>query len=220
VGASYGLSAIALSPNSAIGQIIFSILLLQEHCEELKSNRIHNNKLYYTRQDYSKNEKKLKRSKQQLDNIKEDISLCKQEINDTEDQTFRLYTERILEQGGLVSDQIEHQRLCVQRETHSKLVAFGQQFARYVQGGRDHGKSKIRRFFERVFGGLNEKKEAEFQHQLNINSMLFGDVMDSRIEIVDVLKNIGGGNQSSSEEEKKSSGIKAMARDLAHKLRH
>ena len=187
----------------------------------MKSNRIHNNKLYYTRQDYSKNEKKLKRSKQQLENIKEDISLCKQEINDTEDQTFRLYTERVLEQGGLVTDQIEHQRLCIQREARSKLFTFGQQFARYVQGGRDQGKSKIRRFFERVFSGAN-KKEAEFQQKLNvdINSMLFGDVMDSRIEIVKVLENIGGGNSFSPLEEKKSSGIKAMARDLAHKLRH
>ena len=38
--------------------------------DELKNNRLHTNKLYYTRQDYSKNEKKLKRSKQQLDNVK------------------------------------------------------------------------------------------------------------------------------------------------------
>ena len=164
----------------------------------------------------------MKRSKQQLENIKEDISLCKQEINDTGDQTFRLYTERVLEHGGLVTDQIEHQRLCAQREARSKLVNFGQQFARCVKGGRDHGKSKIRRFFERVFGGANKKKEAEFQQKLNvdINSMLFSDVMDSRIEIVEVLKNIGGGNPFTSLEEKNSSSIKAMARDLAHKLRH
>ena len=189
----------------------------------MKNNRLHNNKLYYTRQDYSKNEKKLKRSKQQFENIKEDIALCKQEIVETDNETFRLYTEQVLEQGGLVSDQIEHQRLCAQREMRTKVFALGQQFARKVQTCRDQGKSKIQVFFERVFSGLNKKDTAcvsKFQHKLNtdINSMLFGDILESRLEVADVLKNIGEGKSSSSPDKK--TGIKAMACDLARKLGH
>ena len=193
----------------------FYYALTQEHREELKSNRLHNNKLYYTRQDYSKNEKKLKRSRQQLDNVKEDISLCQQEIIDTDNKAFRLYSEHVLEQGGLVSDQIEHQRLCAQRQMRTKLFTFGQQFAHCVQAGKDQGKNKIRVFFERVFGLKKEKQ----QKQLNveISSMLYGNVLDSRLEVVNVLKNIKKSSASSSD---KSSGIKAMSRALLHKLGH
>jgi len=186
--------------------------LQQEHCEELKSNRIHNNKLYYTRQDYSKSEKKLKRSKQQLDSVKEDISLCKQEIIDTDNEKFRLYTERVMEQGGLVSDKIQHQRLSAQREMRTKLFTFGQQFAHYVQDGKDQGKSKVRILFERVFGLKKEKQQKKLN--VDINSMLFGNVLES-LEVVDVLKNIGKSSSSD-----KSSGIKAMSRDLLNKLGH
>ena len=131
----------------------------------MKKNRLHNNKLYYTRQDYSKNEKKLKRSKQQLENIKEDISLCKQEIIDTDTETFRLYTERVMELGSLVSDNIQHQRLCAQREMRTKLFNFGQKFERYVQDGKDKGKSKIRVFFERIFSS----KKLKQQMKLNVD---------------------------------------------------
>ena len=179
----------------------------------MKNNRLHNNKLYYTRQDYSKNEKKLKRSKQQLENIKEDISLCKQEIVDNDTETFRLYTERVIEQGGLVSDNIQYQRLCAQREMHTKLFNFGQRFARYVQDGKDQGKSKIRVFFERIFGSKKGKQQEKLN--VDINSMLFGNALESRLEVVDVLKNIG---KSSSSE--KSSSTKAMSRDLLTKLGH
>ena len=188
----------------------------QEHREVLKSNSLNKNKLYYMRQDYSKNEKKLKSSLKQIDNVKEDISLCKQEIIDTDNETFRLYSECVLEEGGLVSDQIEHQRLCVQRETRTKLFNFGEHLASYVQSNRQQGKSKIRLFFERVFSGLSKGKEQQFQNKLNddINSLLFGDVLDFRLEVADVLKNIEG-KLSSDAPEKKSS-IKAMSRQRAH----
>ena len=155
----------------------------------------------------------MKRSKQQLENIKEDISLCKQEIIDNDTETFRLYTERVMEQGGLVSDNIQHQRLCAQREMRTKLFNFGQKFARYVQDGKDQGKSKIRVFFERIFGSKKGKQQEKLN--VDINSMLFGNVLESRLEVVDVLKNIG---KSSSSE--KSSSTKAMSRDLLTKLGH
>ena len=178
----------------------------------MKNNRLHTNKLYYTRQDYSKNEKKLKRSKQQLDNVKEDIVLCQQEIIATDNEVFRMHSKRVMEQGGLVSDNIEHQRLCAQREKRTKLFTFGQLFARKVQDGKDQGKSKIRVFFERVFG---LKKGQQKKCNADINSMLFGDVLESRLEVVGFLKNIG---KSSSVCSDKISGTEDLACDLLHKL--
>ena len=118
-----------------------------------------------------------------------------------------------MEQGGLVSDNIQHQRLCAQREMRTKLFNFGQKFARYVQDGKDQGKSKIRVFFERIFGSKKGKQQEKLN--VDINSMLFGNVLESRLEVVDVLKNIGKSLSS-----EKSSSTKAMSRDLLTKLGH
>ena len=145
--------------------------------------------MYYTRQDYSKNEKKLKRSEQYLADLQEELLEKKGSVVLMSGKVSRMCAEKILQKGSLVEEKIEHQRLCAEREEHTKLFNFGQMFARKVGEEKDYGKSKIRLFVERVFG-LKESQQKQLDIDVNAILSCGGNAKEFRHEVIDVLKEI------------------------------
>ena len=94
-----------------------------------------------------------------------------------------------MEQGGLVFDDIEHRRLCAQREKRTQLFNMGQQLARKEIEERHRSKSNIRTFFERIFGG-GLKKSQDVKLNMDVNSML-GDISGPCKDVAGLLKDIG-----------------------------
>ena len=171
--------------------------------------------MYYTRQDYSKNEKKLKRSRQQLANAEEDVVLCKQDISNNDNETFTLYSERIREQGSLVDEQIQHQRLCASREKGDAEFKLGQEYARVENSKNTKGKGSFRRFLGRVFG---MKSRQEKKLNSDINSMLSNDAFEARIQVVKVLKDIQQKNGTSSSSSAPASVTKELAERILYNI--
>ena len=94
----------------------------------MKNNRIQQNKLYYTRQDYSKNEKKLKRTQQQLEHISDDIQKCKQEIVTVTDDTYGTHCQRVFEQGFHIKEHMQCEQMRADRELRHGLFQCGKAF--------------------------------------------------------------------------------------------
>lgn len=175
---------------------ILIVSFFQDHAGELRNSRIQQNKLYYTRKDYSKSEKKIKRTRQYLVELQEELLEKKGLLALATDQVSKQCAENLLQKAFLLEERMAHQHLCAEREQHTKIVQFGQLFARKIGGERDSNKSRIRLYFERVFG-LRESRQTRVNKDIS-SIILIGGCHDKenvsntelRGEAIDVLKEI------------------------------
>ena len=177
-------------------EIYKSYFFFQDHARELRNSRIQQNKLYYTRKDYSKSEKKVKRDKEYLAELREELLEKKGALAMTNAQVSKQCAENLLQKAFLLEERMTHQRLCAEREEHTKIVEFAQLLTYKIGGERDSKKSRIRLYFERVFG-LQDSRQTRISKDIS-SVILTGGCKDDenvnntefRSEAVDVLKEI------------------------------
>ena len=169
----------------------------QEHVEELRNNNIQNSKLFYLRQDHSKNAKKLKRNKQYLADLQDDLQERRGSVALMSCKISKVCADRILQSGCLLEKALEHQRLCAEREERIATQQFAEAFARKLKDEKVKGRSCIRRFFERIFGGQDGLQRQESKKQLqeeklnnDVFPMFYASNSDDAKNAVHLLKQI------------------------------
>lgn len=161
----------------------------------MRNNRIQQNKLYYTRKDYNKSEKKIKRNRQYLIELKEELLEKKGALALSNDQVSKQCTKNLLQKAFLLEERMTHQRLCAERKEYTKIIQFGQQIAQKIGGERDNNKSRIRLYFERVLG-LRDSRKTRMNEDIS-SIILNGGCADQNVgnaelrgDVINVLKDI------------------------------
>lgn len=170
------------------------MFFFQDHAVELRNSRIQQNKLYYTRKDYSKSEKKIKQDSQHLVELQEELLEKKGALALASDKVSKQCAENLLQKGFLLEERMTHQRLCAERKEHTNTIHFSHLFAQTIDCKRDSNKSRIRIYFERVLG-LREAQQTRVNK--DIRSIILAGCDDKNVsctelrgEAINLLKEI------------------------------